>query len=234
MKKAKGIISALLIMVIGSLLLTSAVSANSGEMSWRGVSATGAMIADENCPIVVEKELLTFDINELPNESYNSEDKFLSYTDSVTAQYTFYNPADYAVTATLAFPFGTLPSYIYFITGGDYEDRYGVSVNGSPIQTEVRHTLFYPYEDFRFENDLPKLIDGYIDDDFYKPDTPVHCLTFSVSDLKVRIDHGYCIASFVWNGDSGQTRLAAKEYTSITAAEDGLREAFGQAETSIR
>ena len=176
MKKAKRIIPTLFLC---SLLLSPAASANSGEMSWSGVSSTGAIVTDKNCPIVVEKELLTFDISQFPDRSYNSEYKFLSYTDSVTAEYTFYNPADYTVTATLAFPFGTLPDYIYF-TSSDYEDRYGVSVNGSEIQAQVRHTLS-SMNGFDFEKELPKLTEEYVYDDFYSPDTPVYRQTYTVS-----------------------------------------------------
>ena len=197
MKKAKGIISALLIMVIGSLLLTSAVFANSAQMSWSGVAATGMIVTDRNCPIVVEKELLTFDISEFPNESYNSEVTFLAYSGRVTAQYTFYNPADYAVTATLAFPFGELPEYVYFVLN-DYAGRYGVSVNGSPIQAAVRHTLTYMNSSFDVEKELPKLAEEYKDDVFYKPDIPVYRQTYTVSGIDEQQKGTY--AAFVWRG----------------------------------
>ena len=197
MKKAKRIIRALLVMVIGSLLLTSAVSANSAQMSWSGVTATGTIITDKNCPIVVESELLTFDISEFPNDSYYSEVTFLAYSGRVTAQYTFYNPADYAVTATLAFPFGELPEYVYFALN-DYVGRYGVSVNGSPIQAEVRHTLTHLNSSFDVEKELPKLIEEYKDDVFYKPDVPVYRQTYTVSGIDEQRKGTY--AAFVWRG----------------------------------
>ena len=44
--------------------------ANSAQTQWRGVDATGAMVSEENSPIVVEKEVLTFDINEFPSNYY--------------------------------------------------------------------------------------------------------------------------------------------------------------------
>lgn len=194
MKKARCTVPALL---IGSLLLASTVSANSAQTSWSGVTATGTIITDKNCPIVVESELLTFDINEFPQESYNSEYSFLAYSGSVTAEYTFYNPADYTVTATLAFPFGELPEYVYF-TSEDLIDRYGVSVNGSPIQATVRHTMTHMYSGFDVEKELPKLAEEYIDNYFCSPDVPVYRQTYTVSGIAEQL--GSATAAFVWSG----------------------------------
>ena len=194
MKKATRIIPALL---ISSLLLTLPASANSAKKGWNGTDATGTMITDQNCPIVVEGELLTFDISEFPEESYNSEYDFLAYSGSVTAEYTFYNPADYTVTATLAFPFGKLPEYVHFARN-DYADRYGVSVNGSPIQATVRHTMTHMYSGFDVEKELPKLADEYIDNYLYKPDTPVYRQTYTVSGIDEQL--GWVTAAFVWRG----------------------------------
>ena len=193
MKKSNRIIPALL---IGSLLLTATVSANSAQMYWSGATATGTIITDKNCPIVVESELLTFDINEFPQEYYNSEYNFLAYSGSVTAEYTFYNPADYTVTATLAFPFGELPEYVYF-TPEDLIDRYGVSVNGSPIQATVRHTMSNMYG-FDVEKELPKLAEEYIDNYFCSPDVPVYRQTYTVSGIAEQL--GSATAAFVWSG----------------------------------
>ena len=67
-------------------------SANSAQWHWTGVSSTGAVVVDEDCPIEVTKEILTFDICEFPSNYYNSAEDYLAYTPSVTAQYTFYNP----------------------------------------------------------------------------------------------------------------------------------------------
>ena len=53
---------------------------------------------------MVDKELLTFDVQEFPEQYYPDTDSFLAYTGNVTAEYIFRNPANYAVTATLVFP----------------------------------------------------------------------------------------------------------------------------------
>ena len=193
MKKIKQMIPVLLLC---SLPLTLPASANSAQMAWSGVSATGAIVTDKNCPIEVESELLTFDIDEFPNESYNSEYNFLAYSGSVTAEYTFYNPADYAVTAPLVFPFGELPEYVYFAPE-DFADRYGVSVNGSPIQAALRHTMSNMYG-FDVERELPKLAEEYVDNYLYKPDVPVYRQTYTVSGIDEQL--GSATVAFVWKG----------------------------------
>ena len=89
--------------------------ANSAQRHWSGTDVTGAVVTGEDCPIVVERELLTFDVQEFPEQYYPDTDSFLAYTGKVTAEYTFRNPADYTVTATLVFPFGNPPHYGEYI-----------------------------------------------------------------------------------------------------------------------
>ena len=104
------------ITVIFTVLLLSAVfvqstHANSAQRHWSGTDSSGALVKDKSCPLAVDKELLTFDVQELPKNFYSGTEDFLAYTGRVTAEYTFCNPADYAVTATLVFSFGNLPLY---------------------------------------------------------------------------------------------------------------------------
>ena len=160
-----------LLLLLPCLILP--VSANSAQQHWSGTDATGAVITDGDSPIVVEKELLTFDLNEFPQNYYYDEADFLSYTGKVTAEYTFYNPSDMTVTATLAFPFGNMPGYGY---GCDDVDKYGVSVNGEQIEASIRHTPYlYSYSSKRFDLDgsLDLLKNDYIEDGIYSPDTTV-------------------------------------------------------------
>ena len=51
-------------------LQTSLVSANSARTSWSGVDSTGSYVTDEDCPVTVEQELLTFDLTEFPENYY--------------------------------------------------------------------------------------------------------------------------------------------------------------------
>ena len=76
------------------------VKANSGLTHWGGADTSGVITTDDNCPLIVEKERLVFDINDMPihdqpNENYNS---------TVSAEYVFYNPSNIDVEVNLAFP----------------------------------------------------------------------------------------------------------------------------------
>ena len=54
-------IVAMLFCVVLLFGLTAAPAyANSAQSHWTGIDSTGAIVIDENCPIEVEKELLTF------------------------------------------------------------------------------------------------------------------------------------------------------------------------------
>ena len=132
-------------MLLGAVLIQPTY-ANSAQRHWSGTSGTGTLVKDKDCPLEVDKELLTFDVQEFPKNYYNSAEEFLAYTGKVTAEYTFRNPADYAVTAALVFPFGNLPHYGEYIydsytgkhTAALETDRFGVEVNGKPIEATVR------------------------------------------------------------------------------------------------
>ena len=156
-------------------------SANSAQQYWYGADQAGVVITDGDSPIVVEHELLTFDLSEFPSQHYSNQEDFAGYGGKVTAEYTFYNPSDITVTATLAFPFGNMPGYGYG-NDNDVLAKYGVTVNGENVDTTLRHTLSSG-NSFNLDTDLPLLADGYIDNDFYNPDLTVTKYVFYVSDI---------------------------------------------------
>lgn len=57
------------------------------------------MVSGEDCPIILEKEVLTFDIPSFPMEELNKLN--YDYSASVTGEYTFYNPTDEEITLEL-------------------------------------------------------------------------------------------------------------------------------------
>ena len=193
--------------------------ANSAQRHWSGTDVTGAVVTGEDCPIVVERELLTFDVQEFPEQYYPDTDSFLDYTGKVTAEYTFRNPADYTVTATLVFPFGNPPHYGEYIydqaTGRpvDVSDalKYGVTLDGKPIEAAVRHTLKARHTSFSLDEDLPKLADSYICDSFFVPDMPVRVQRYSVTGIDE--EYGAATAAFVINADSAKTRVLCEKQT---------------------
>ncbi|MBO7196582.1 MAG: hypothetical protein J6V80_04555 [Clostridia bacterium] len=166
-------------------------SANSAQQHWTGTDASGAVITDGNSPIIVEGEVLTFDIAEFPSNHYYDAESFSAYTAKVTAEYTFYNPSDMTVTATLAFPLGHLPGYAYNF--GDFNtDNYSITVGGEEVESRVRYTLSYSGKDFNLEEDLPMLSDEYLTDDFYTPDLRITAYKYEITDY----DKNYSAANY--------------------------------------
>ena len=222
------------ITVIFTVLLLSVVfiqptHANSAQRYWSGTDSSGALVKDKNCPLVVDKELLTFDVQEFPKNYYNSTEEFLAYTGKVTAEYTFRNPADYAVTATLVFPFGNLPLYGEYLynsptdkyTAASDTEKYGVTVDGKSIEAAVRHTLKDRGTPFSLDMDMLKLTDGYIADSFFRPDLPVWVQQYSVEGIDP--ENQAATAAFVLCEDPSKTRVLWEEKSGMATLKDGIR-----------
>lgn len=190
--------------------------ANSAQTYFQGIAPSGAVVMGEQSPLIVERERLTFDLQEFPLEYYSNLEEYLAYMGRVTAEYTFHNPTDYDVTVKLAFPFGQTPDYGYRynhereqqVYAADGE-KYDVTVDGVPIEKTVRHTLFYRGENFELEKDLPRLVDGYAEDAFWKFDTPVMKYTYTIDGIGEEFDAARL--GFQWNGDENKTKLLLVE-----------------------
>ena len=160
--------------------------ANSAQSQFYGVSTTGAIMTDEESPIVVEHETLSFDIFNFP-ESYGLEK---GYDASVTAEYMFYNPSEYTVTARLVFPFGNKPDYstrIYDEETDSYVDgestkQYGVTINDEVIEKRTRYTYAQGYFQFDTERDMELLKEDFIEHKFYSPELTVTEYTYKVTE----------------------------------------------------
>ena len=70
MKNTKRFLSLNIVLLLLSSLLAVPASANSAQSQWEGTNATGAIVTGEDCPIIVEHELLTFDIGQFPEQHY--------------------------------------------------------------------------------------------------------------------------------------------------------------------
>ena len=158
-------------------------SANSRAQQWYGTDGNGVVVVGGDVPIEVTREILTFDINTLPYATYRDEETFLAYDSKVTAEYTFYNPTDMTVTATLLFPFGTYPEYY---RGSNDTDKYGIMVNGEKIEATLRHSNYN--DDFDAENDAGQLYDNFITDDVYRPDATVTKYTYEIGGSQAASD----------------------------------------------
>lgn len=186
-----------------ALLGTGAAWANSALTHWNGTASAGAFPDEQNCPLVVEKEVLTFDIQEFPAAYYETSEEAVMYEGSVTASYTVCNPSDSEVKARFFFPFGTAPDY-----GDKFEDieKYGVYIDGEQVDSLLRHTYSYFGADFNLQEDLPKLIDGFDDSGFLHPDLPVTEYVYEVSGVDHETYSAAC-AGFEMADNLDETRI---------------------------
>lgn len=178
--------------------------ANSGPSYWYGADSAN-IVMRENCPLVVEKEVLTFDIYNQLDGYYgeNEAEKFSQYTDKFTAEYTFYNPTDKDITAQLAFPLGMMPEYVNLERD---MSQYSVSLNGTEIEKEIRYTKSDDYYNFDYSKEAAKLTDGYIEDDFYYPDMLVTKYTL-IPKADVAVDYQREMR-IMWDGNQTEhTRI---------------------------
>lgn len=208
---------------VAALLLPSPAYANSAQKYFEGVDATGALMRGDS-PIVVESETLTFDIDEFPQNYYDTQEKFLTYGGKVTAQYTFFNPSEYTVTSKLCFPFGKSPSYapawpFFDDDTTNIEDKYpsvyNVAVDGEKIDAKLRHTFSAPYTPFDVERDMEKIVDDYMEDDFYTPDLPVIKYTYTVDYFQNTQSDFNVYAAFDIANIDGSPRVYFPEMMSV-------------------
>ena len=200
MKKLKKLNLCAVVLASAGVLSVSAVAgfaqsglsanANSGPSSWNGVTASGAFISGENCPIEVESEVLTFDIRQLIDHSAEKEE-LLEYSSVFSAEYTFKNPTQNTVNATLAFPLGQYSDLGFWENGeGGHNDKfiyledaladkgmYKVFADGAAVAVEMRYT-FHEWNDFDFVSESKQLCDGYREHSFFYQDMPVYKYVF--------------------------------------------------------
>lgn len=169
------------------LALAPAVSANSGPMSWEGAVGVGSLVVDESSPIVVEKEVLSFDIQQFPVEYYGTASALEGYYGAtVTAEYTFRNPTAADVTATLLFPYGRMPDYVNVYAEEHpramefMESLCGVWAGDQALEVTRRASLHDPGEKFNI-TDAEQLHGTYMDHEFYNPDQIVTKYLYEVS-----------------------------------------------------
>lgn len=223
-KSTRKICFASIICVLLCALTVLPAFANSAQSYWEGVSTTGVLTTDGECPLVVEHETLTFDIAEFPSPyTYNE-----SYNASVTAEYTFYNPSDMTVTANLLFPFGIDPYYTeyYDAEKGEYvnpdqTEKYGAQVNGAAVQTTVRHS-YWGGSLYNFDPvlEMAKLQDSYRTDSFLTYELPVHVYTYRVEGVDHQAYRAADVATYI--GDLPEdTRVMLQNATRWFSGDEG-------------
>lgn len=152
MKRSAAVVLTLLLTCI--IVFTPVIAfANSAQRHFYGVTSGGAIVNEKDCPVTVTAERLTFDI-----PSYPLLDELTDYNSAVTAEYDFYNPADYDVNMQLVFPFGLIPDYVY---DEDFNDtsKYSIYVNGAETERSIRAVYTNSFPQFDIFDELPKISD---------------------------------------------------------------------------
>lgn len=224
MKKLIKFIIALMITAVA--VLSSAIifmpsdvaMANSADRRHYGVDSHGIIITDADCPIVVDKEVLTFDIykNEPTSSgmSVASSSKPVSnngfYKKQVSAKYTFINPSENEMHVNCVFPFG--PYYRLDMENTDIS-KFGIRVNDSAIDCNLRATYcsgadYYQWDDVdALENVRKNLSDDFKDDDVFDKNKTVTAYTIQFPGLDK--DAGYVLA-LNWAGKDANCLVASQ------------------------
>lgn len=204
MRNRKILIGLITYLILVVTVFQIPVYANSAQAYWYGVDAAGTIVIDQNSPIEVEHELLVFDIHEFPKSYYANSDEFLEYSGKVQAEYTFFNPSNYQVTMKLAFPFGNEPHYGQFHNSDT--NKYGITVNEETIEPTLRFSFNNSWNSFDLEEDLPKLLDHYKEDEFYSPDLMVTKYIFEINGIDSEAYPAANVA-FDYDGGDGKTKI---------------------------
>lgn len=162
--RVKSLFAAFGALVCAAVLAAAPAFANSGPPWEEGITASGAHVLNEQSVLQVEKENLTFNIKNFPRGLQEGE----KYDSTVTAEYTFYNPTENTVHTKMAFPYGIKPYYADELESVAIPNP--VTVDGNPIEYQIRHTYGYYYN---FDECVAQLKDDYATSDFFTPDLPV-------------------------------------------------------------
>ena len=209
-----------IVLLLVTTLFAVPAWANSAQTQWEGVDASGTIVREDDSPIIAEKELLTFDIQEFPENHYSDLDSYLAYSGKVTAEYTFFNPADYTVTATLLFPFGCEPMYASNEYYGKDTGKYDILIDGQPVEKGMRYTLSSGFDQFELKTDLALLHDDYVTDEFYSLDLPVTKYVFVPGGVDTET-YGAADAGFDMVRDDPQRRIYFVEQNGLHTQDDG-------------
>lgn len=177
-KKQKFILLAIFVLLPLFTLNTKevGVAANSAQRYFYGKTTSGVFVSEENSPLVVTNEKLTFDITGFPLVLGEEGEGFLN---TVTAEYTIHNPSDYIVTSGLVFPFTTQPDYLDEEAYTKTLEAYKVKVDGEEIETNIRHNYMTgSWTKFDLEKNMARLRDTIQEDGVLNDLTTIYQYTF--------------------------------------------------------
>lgn len=149
------------------------VSANSAA-TWAEGAETGGAVIFEDCPVEVIQEDLVFSLPDQPAVSANSVEG-MPYRNTFEASYIFENPTGESQSVLLSFPVAR-SFYSRQAYGPKRPSEAKITVNDQ--ETEVIHRYTYSPFEFHLQENLAKLIDGFMEDDFFEPAMDVWSYTF--------------------------------------------------------
>lgn len=153
---------------------------------WEGYDAIGAVCVDKDCPVLLERETVTFDLAEFPYLGRDSAEKYLAYPGRVTTEYHFYNPTDEAVTVKFAFPVYGRAAYSAIEDSDPVSDlhKYSITLGGKTVTPELRHSMHESYRTWtRLDVEYSSIMDDLAAYHFYYPEAPVTVSTYTVSGI---------------------------------------------------
>ena len=192
-KALKRIFAALVCVLTCACTVVPTVALSPDEPLY-GTVAGGLWVKGGSTALALEHTDLYLDMSELPPENFETDEAFLAYGAQLTATYTLYNPTNATVTAELMTPMGATPDYGRGLTVGVDAHKYTVSVDGTQVQTALRHA--YTYNVYAYETDrmyyasdesywrsygLSYLSDELYAQGLYSPDTPVYAYTYHIA-----------------------------------------------------
>lgn len=213
--------------VVVSLILISNfvfAYANSGPVVWPAAPSSDIVAVEENSPIAVRNEMLTFDFNDAKNSSYSISGK-------VTAEYEMHNPTDKRETSVMAFPFvesvrGFSEDAVSIMADDDtlpFEVYIGSRIDGIGNYSEEQQKGIYDFNE----------IVGTIKRDKYVPHNFSEDETGKLYKIYAEPKADNANLSVEFNYDSAHTKVMTKGFNSFSGDGENIRVAAGLWEPEV-
>ncbi len=178
--------------ILGILLLAMTVSvcvpANAGGVwEWQGAGNAIPIASEEDCPIVVEKAVITYDIPSFPMKEL--EEPNYDYSASVTAEYSLYNPTEEDITMGVWLPVWDRGEYYHdWGLRNAPEVPYSITLGEEEISYTTRHVAVIGNQPATSYESFGLVSTDFIEDEFFSPDLKVTVYTYPLGPGIVHLD----------------------------------------------
>lgn len=206
--------------------MTARTEADAGAQQYQEGCAVSGVLPCGESPVIVEKESIRFDVGTLPAQ----ESETVPYAACVTTEYTLYNPEEEDVTLALLFPQTARPAY-FTGEGEAGEACQTVTLNGKPVQTEIRHSYVgYYNHSLDIDSSLAQIADIETEDAFYAdPELPVCEYLFHVSVPEAAVagyDRKLLAFALTFECNPARTRVLSESPMTATLENGRIRARF--------